>query len=256
LITLGETIWIRAQEHSASCRFQLWDVTAQFTLVMLLQVFIVAHTRAWLLQVGEIEEKIRSFSIASATCHVESDRQFVLGNIAAFARDMQLVPADSSECEAQEAFETYVRQEMPAAAAKCCGRYGLPYRYQVFVYAPMLMVGIDHLCIPGKPDWLFFLISIYMTFVVLPVLHVLCVYLLKVALRIRGRASYDWLTLVLTTAFVTSIGTFSFVVLCKLRVHVASGVAAAMISYILIVAVGSGVAWLVFRPEKWVEDLG
>lgn len=257
VISLGEKIWIRSQEHSTSCRFQLWDVTAQFTVVMLLQVFIVAHTRGWLLQVREIEEKIRSFSIASATCHVDSDRQFVLGNIAAFARDMQLVSAESSEAEAQEAFETYVRQEMPSAAAKCCGRFGLPYRYQVFVYAPMLMVGIDHLCIPGKPDWLFFLTSIYMTFVVLPLLHVLCVYLLKLALRMRGPASYDcWLTLLLTTALVTIIGTFSFVALCKLRVHVVSGVVVATISYTAIMAVGSGIAWLVFRPEKWVEALG
>lgn len=254
LATLGEKIWIKPNEQAGPCRFQLHVLTIQFALVMILHIFIVAHTRSWLMQVGDMEDKIRSFSIASATCHVESDRQFVLGNIAAFARDMQLVPTESTEGEAQEAFEAYVRQEIPSAAAKCCGRYGLPYRYQVFVYAPMLMVGIDHLCIPGKPDWLFFLISIYMTFVVLPLLHVLSVYLLKMALRIRGRKGYDWLTLVLTTALVTGVGTFSFAVLCKLRVYVARAELMATISYIAIMAVGSGVAWLVFRPEKWVED--
>lgn len=156
LTSLGEKILIKPHEQAEPCRFQVHVLATQFALAMILHILVVAHTRSWLLQVGDMEDKIRSFSIASATCHVESDRQFVLGNIAAFARDMQLVPSESTEGEAQEAFEAYVRQEIPSAAAKCCGRYGLPYRYQVFVYAPMLMVGIDHLCIPGRPDWLFF----------------------------------------------------------------------------------------------------
>ena len=89
-------------------------------LVRALQHLARNHTQA--------EADLENFSVRKATCCVESDRQWVEGNVAVCMRKLKRVRADSTAEEALAAFDALVQQTMPQAIQVCVGRVGVGYK--------------------------------------------------------------------------------------------------------------------------------
>lgn len=80
-------------------------------------------------------------------CFKESDRAIVQGNIVAFMKFIDLVPAGADDVDALAAFNSLVRRDLPHALSTSIGWIGLPYFRFVIVLSTLaqLPTSLDRL---------------------------------------------------------------------------------------------------------------
>eukprot|EP00441_Pelagodinium_beii_P035858 CAMPEP_0197626502 /NCGR_PEP_ID=MMETSP1338-20131121/5438_1 /TAXON_ID=43686 ORGANISM="Pelagodinium beii, Strain RCC1491" /NCGR_SAMPLE_ID=MMETSP1338 /ASSEMBLY_ACC=CAM_ASM_000754 /LENGTH=562 /DNA_ID=CAMNT_0043197043 /DNA_START=128 /DNA_END=1816 /DNA_ORIENTATION=+ len=246
-----ETICHSKEDH---WRFEFWGKMLAHAILIPFSCMMVSQSRSWIVEMSQMQERIQNFSIAKAACSVEADRTFVSENIIAFSRDMRLVPRSASDEAACEAFEAFVREEVPGAVEKCCGHWGLPYRYLVFMFAPLTMIGFDHLFIPSGPDWGFCVVCLSMNFLSMPLLFALSLLIIRTSVDQRGAEKSHCAAVVFTTLVVGSAGYGQYVGMALLRIEVAEGSIPAIIAFSASILAQGMICWRLFKPPPMVPN--
>jgi len=105
-------------------------------------VLVTALLRKLALDQVQSETDLRTFSMKSAVCAVESDRATVEGNVASLMRDLQIVAPDSTHEEALCAFDRMVQNSMPRAVRDSVGR-GFRYEWLLMAHSPRFFSAFD-----------------------------------------------------------------------------------------------------------------
>jgi len=222
---------------------------------------MVSYLRDWLIEFWQLEVKLRDFSLAKAACRDEADRSFVQANVVALARDLGLLNGKVSDSDAVAAFEGLVRREVPLATMHCTGRWGLPYRYLVFIGSPFIAWGVDHALAADDSgsEWHILAITFFWSLVLVPLSYVLLVLVVKYFVRCRGAGKRDWLAVTISTAVQLLMLKLCAMMIWALlqRLRTGEHEVAVMILAGLFYLLGALLAWLAFRkPQKVSSSAG
>jgi len=109
----------------------LYALTASLAVIAWFLLAICARSLAHM--ADDVHRRLENFSIASAKCAVESDRQIVQRNVEAFMRSTGHVEISATSEETLLAFDVLVKTTLPAHLTCTFGHMCLPYRYVMLI---------------------------------------------------------------------------------------------------------------------------
>lgn len=92
-------------------------------------------TRIWAKRQLEMYDIVDRFDIRSARCFCETDRSYVLTNVANFMIAHDLVSSESTKEDALNAFNAHVKTHVPGCLCASLPRAGVSYKIAVAIFA-------------------------------------------------------------------------------------------------------------------------